>query len=96
MYAIRSYYDGVVVVLAQEHDGQLPELREVERLEDGPLLGGAVAEVDERDAVLAAVLRGEGGAGGQRDVAPDDPVAAEEVVLAARHVHRAPDAAAGP
>jgi hypothetical protein len=40
-----------------------------------------VAEEAEGDAAVAAVLRREGGAGRQRDVAADDAVAAEEVAL---------------
>ena len=53
------------------------------------LVDGAVAEVADADPILAPVLDGEGDAGGQRDVAADDGVAAEKPLLDVEEVHRA-------
>ena len=50
----------ILVVLDDEHDGQLPQLRHVEGLVHLALVGGAVAEVGEAHAVVAAILVGEG------------------------------------
>ncbi len=78
-----------LVVGDHEDDGQAPQRGEVERLAEGALVGGAVAEHAQRDLLGAAVVGGQRHAGGQREVAADDPVAAHEAVLAVEHVHRA-------
>ena len=70
---------GVVVVLDHEDDRQLPERRHVEGLVDLALVGGAVAEIGERNIVVAAVLVGEGEAGAERHLGADDAVAAVEL-----------------
>ena len=48
-----------------------------------------LAEEAQGDPAVRAVLRGEGDAGRQRDVSPDDAVAAEHVGGRVEHVHRA-------
>ena len=80
---------GVAVVLDDVDDRQLPELGHVEALVDLALVGRAVAEIGQRDVVVAAVLVGEGEAGAERDLRADDAVAAVEVLLVGEHVHRA-------
>ena len=69
--------------------GQLPERGHVEGFVDLALVRGAVAEIGDADIVLPLVAVGEGEACAQRDLRADDAVAAEEVLLAAEHVHRA-------
>ena len=86
----------VEVVLDQEEDRQLPQRRQVHRLAEVAGVGGAVAEHADGDRVFALVLGGEGEAGGDRQVAADDPVAAHEAVLGVEDVHRAAAPAAGP
>src|SRR5438874_410445 len=68
---------------------QLPEAGERERFVERALVRRAVAEEAEGDAVLAAVLRRERGAGGERHVAADDRVAAEEADARVEEVHGA-------
>src|SRR3712207_8366127 len=51
------------------------------RLVHRPLVDRPLAEVADADPVLAAVLDREGDPRGQRDVAADDGVAAEEALL---------------
>jgi hypothetical protein len=80
---------GHQVVLDDVDDRQLPHAGHVEGLVDRALVHGPVAEVAEADLVLAAILDGEGHAGGQGDVAADDGVAAEEPLLGVEEVHRA-------
>ena len=77
------------VVLDDVDDRELPEAGHVEGLVERALVHGAVAEVADADAVLAAILAGEGDACGERDVAADDGVAAEEPLLGVEEVHRA-------
>ncbi len=57
-----------LVVGHQEDDGQAPQRGEVERLAEGALVGGAVAERAERHVVLAAVVAR------QRDARREDDV----------------------
>ena len=78
-----------LVVGDHEDDRQLPEGGEVERLAERALVGGAVAEHADRDLVEPLVVGRQRHAGGQRQVAADDPVAAHEAVLEVEHVHRA-------
>ena len=61
-----------LVVLAHEDDRQLPRAREVHRLVHRADRGGAIAEVDDRHAVLAAHLGGEREAVGDRRAGADD------------------------
>ncbi len=79
----------VLVVLDDVDHRQLPELRHVEALVDLALVGGAVAEIGQRDVVVAAISVGEGKPGAERDLGADDAVAAEEALLHREHVHRA-------
>ena len=61
-----------LVVLAQEDDRQLPGAGQVHRLMHRADAGGAVTEIHDRHAVLAARLRGEGEAIGDRRAGADD------------------------
>jgi hypothetical protein len=72
----------VLVVLADEDDGQLPQRREADPFVKAADAHRAFAEKAERDPAVAPVLAGERDARGQRDVAAHDAVAAEHVVLA--------------
>src|SRR5690606_27953687 len=67
---------------------QLPQLGHVEALVDLTLVGRAVAEVDEADRVVAAIVAREGQAGAQRHLGADDAVAAIEAGRHVEHVHR--------
>ena len=78
-----------LVVGDHEDHRQPPQRGEVERLAERALVGGAVAEDADRDLVAAEVVGGEPHAGGERQVAADDPVAAHEAPLEVEHVHRA-------
>ena len=86
----------VVVVLHHEHDRELPERRDVQRLVECALLRGAVAEEAEHDLALAADLGGPGRAGRVRDPLADDPRCPEEAAGGVDEVHRAAVAAAEP
>src|SRR5690606_6855208 len=79
---------GVLVVLDDVDGRQLPQLRHVEALVDLPLVRGAVAEIDEADRVVAAVLAREGQPRAQRDLRADDAVTAIEAGRYVEHVHR--------
>ena len=94
VFLVRTRMHVVAVVLHHEHDRQLPERSDVERLRERALLGSAVAEEAEDDLALLADLRRPGGAGGVRDSRPDDPRGAEEAVRDVGQVHRAADALA--
>ena len=59
------------------------------RLAERALVGRAVAEHAERRVLGAQVVGGQAEAGGDRQVAADDPVAAHEALLEVEHVHRA-------
>ena len=69
--------------------GQLPQRRHVEGLEDLALIGRAVAEVGDGDAVRGAVLVGEAEADAERHLGADDAVAAVEAALGREQVHGA-------
>jgi hypothetical protein len=61
---LERYRDRPLVVLAHEHDGHVPDAREVERLVEVALGRGAVAEIGHDDDVVIAILRGVGEADG--------------------------------
>ena len=85
----------VEVVLADVHDRQVEDLREVQALVEvapgstAPSPKNATATLPWRCAEIA-------GAGGGGDAAADDAEAADEPVLEVDHVHRARAAAADP
>ena len=68
----------VAVVLADEDDGQLPDLSEVHGLEEDTLVRGSVAEEDDRHVVAAQLLVAPRRSGADRDAAPDDAVGADD------------------
>ena len=69
----------VAVVLADEDERQLEDLREVEALEDVALVHRAVAEGRDRDAARRPLQR-ERRPGRRRDAAADDPERADQPV----------------
>src|SRR3954451_7805289 len=77
-----------LVVDHHEHNGQLPERSHVHRLAEGALVGGAVTEHAHHGVVGALVVALQRHAGGERQVAAHDPVAAEEAALDVEQVHR--------
>src|SRR5205823_13850018 len=83
--------DVVAVVLHHVDDRKLPERRDVQRLRERALFGGAVAEEAEDDLTLLANLRRPRGAGCVRDAGGDDPRRAEEAVRGVGEVHRTAD-----
>src|SRR5581483_3754427 len=80
---------GVVVVLADEDGGDLPELGQVEGLVEGADVRRAVAEERDPDARLASQLERERGTGDRGQAAADDRVRAEVPTLDVVEVHRA-------
>lgn len=87
--------DRPAVVLADEEHRQAPERGEVERLVEGALVGGALAEEGHGDGLGARHLRRQRGAAGRRQAGADDAAAAE-AVLGVEQVHVAALAAAQP
>ena len=85
---------GVVVVLDEEDDRQLPGGREVQRLQGRADVAGSVAEVGDRDRVGAGELVRHRETGGERDGAADDGVGAHRAGLLPLQVHRPAPAAA--
>ena len=80
---------GVLVVFDDVDHRQLPQRGHVEGLVDLALVGGAVAEIGQRDVAALAVFEREADAGAERNLGGDDAVAAVEVPLRREHVHRA-------
>src|SRR5581483_7501698 len=72
--ALHGGAHGILVVLDDEHDGELPQLGHVEALVDLALVRGPVAEVGEAHRAVAAVMVGKGDARSQRHVGADDAV----------------------
>ena len=81
--AIERRAHAVAIVLDHEDDRQVPEPAHVERLVEGALVDGPVAEEADHDLVGLAQADGVAHARGERQVAADDAVPAE---VAARHV----------
>ena len=87
--ARRRRRHAVAVVLAHEDDRQLPDRRHVERLVEGALVVGAVAEEGDDDLAGLHALGGQGRADRDRDAAADDAVGAEIAHRDVGDVHRA-------
>jgi hypothetical protein len=79
----------VFVVLDDVEHRQLPERRHVEGLVHLALIDGAIAEEGRTQVRFGEIAVCKRDAGAQRHVGADDAVAAEEVLLAAEHVHGA-------
>mmetsp|Transcript_8789 Transcript_8789/g.19192 ORF Transcript_8789/g.19192 Transcript_8789/m.19192 type:complete len:336 (-) Transcript_8789:361-1368(-) len=79
----------VLVVLAHVDQRQLPERRHVERLEELPLVGRAIAIQGPRHTAIALVLVCKGEAGTNRTLGANDAIAAVEVGVRLIHMHRA-------
>ena len=80
---------GVLVVLDDEDEVQVPDGRQVQRFQEGTVVGRAVGGEGHRDGVGAANLRRQGGADTQRRARPDDAVGAEVAGGDVGDVHRA-------
>jgi hypothetical protein len=85
---------GEPVVLADQHDREPPQGREVHRLGERARLHRPVAEEDDRHGVLAADPGGERAAQRHRHGPTDDPGGAEHPVRDVDQVHRATHAPA--
>src|SRR5437763_817711 len=79
----------ITVVFDDVDDRQLPQRRHVEALVDLALVDRAVAQIGHRDPPVVAVAMSKAETGTDRYLSPDDAVSAEEILLAAEHVHRA-------
>src|SRR3984957_194548 len=79
----------VLIVLDHVDAGQLQQRGKTEALVDLALVGGAVAEIGDGDAVAAAIPVAERQPGAQADLRADDAAAAEEILFLAEHVHGA-------
>ncbi len=79
---------GPVVVLADEHGRDIPELRKVERLVEGADVRRPVAEERDRDARLVTELERECGADDRGQPTADDGVRSEIPALDVVEVHR--------
>ena len=71
------------------HHRQLPQRGQVQRLVECADVGGRVAHLADDDVVLALAADRQSCAGGQRNLAADDGVAAHQPLLGAEQVHRA-------
>ena len=78
----------VAVVLADEEEGQLQDLAEVEALEDVTLVHRTVAEIRHGNAACRALQR-QRGSRRRGDAAADDPERPDQTVVRRVHVHRA-------
>ena len=78
-----------VVVLADEHGRNLPELRKIERLVERPDVGGTVAEEGDADAWFTAKPEGERGSDDRRKPSADDGIRAHVSAFDVIEVHRA-------
>src|SRR5690606_11070184 len=87
--AVYAGAHGVLIVLDDEHDRQLPQLGHVESLVDLALVGRAISEISEADAAIVLVLMGKGEAGADRHLGADDAVTTIKAMLDREHVHRA-------
>src|SRR5207253_296193 len=77
----------VLVVDANEHDREVPELGHDERLVEGTDVGGAVPEYAHHDLVALLVVDSVATAHSERERLADDGVAAVEAVLLAEQMH---------
>jgi hypothetical protein len=86
---------GVAVVLAPEHDRQAPDRCQVDRLVEGALCHGAVAEEGDRDTAVVAQPARRGRPDRDGEPGPDDAVRAEDAQRGIRDVHRPASTAVG-
>ena len=84
----------VLVVLADEDEWKLPHRGQVHGLVDHALVGAAVAEEGQHDAVRAPELGGEGGAGADGHAGRHDAIGAQHVEVERGDVHGAAEAPA--
>ena len=79
---------GIAVVLAPEHDGEVPHSGQVHRLVERSLGYGAVAEERDGQAAIGPELVGGGGPGGDGEAGADDAVGPEDAEGRIGDVHR--------
>src|SRR5690349_12292008 len=87
--ALDARSHGILVVLDDVHYRQLPKFGHVEGLINLALVGRAVTEIGNADAVIAAILIGKSNSGSERNLCADNAVTTKEILLGAEHVHRA-------
>ncbi len=80
---------GVTVVLDHVDDRKLPQLGHIEAFVDLALVGRAVAEIGDADAVIAPVAVRKGKTRSERNLRPHNAVSTVEMLLLAEHVHGA-------
>src|SRR5207245_8015250 len=85
----------IEVVDTDEHDRQVPQLGDVERLVKSADIGSAVPEDAHHHLVLFLVVDGVGAAAGDWEGLADDGVAAVKAMLLAEEVHRPAPATRG-
>ena len=79
----------VLVVLAEEYYGKLPQGGHVGSFEDLALVGGTVPVGSDGDPAIVVVFVGEAEPGPEGNLGANDPVTAVEVVLGVVQVHGA-------
>src|SRR6266850_2136564 len=79
----------VLVVLTDEHDGELPDRGDVQRLVELALGGGAIPKEAHGHGALALELAGESGAARDGQPSAHDPVGAQHTDREVRDVHGA-------
>ena len=89
LVAILAHGDAVVVVFANEDNGELPDRGQVQGLMEGALVGGAVAEEADADLIGASDLDGQTRAAGDALAGADDAVRAQDTQVPVRNVHGA-------
>ena len=77
----------VEIVFAHKHDWQLPDRGEIQRLVECADVGRAIAEEADRDILVAAILRAQRRAAGDRQMRADDRVGAHDAVLGGGEMH---------
>jgi hypothetical protein len=87
---------GVVVVLAAEHHGELPDGGEIGCFVEGPLGDGAVAEEGHHDTPVAPEAAGQAGAGGDGEPTGHDAVGTKDPDPGVGQVHGSSSAPACP
>ena len=84
------------VVLAEQHEGELPERGEVRRLVESACGESAVAEESDGHAALTVEASSLGGSASDRDARADDAVGTEDSAARIGDVHRPTAASADP
>src|SRR5258708_4980963 len=87
--SFNSSSHSIMVVLANEHDGQFPQHGQVEDLVQHSLTGGPISEKGEHSIVRALVFLRKGKACSRSDLRPYDAMSSEEFYIYPEKVHTA-------